>query len=82
MFFEIEDRWQRRLSPVEDRWERMKQMHADAIHREIDHELPLHLAPVIAAYCAQEHDAIQTNLGAMTAPVTTKHAKTIIQKED
>jgi hypothetical protein len=76
MFFEIEDRWQRRLSPVEDRWKCMKHLHTAATRHEIANEIPLHLAPVIAAYLANEQEITQTSLGAVTAPIVTK--KTII----
>jgi hypothetical protein len=84
MLNESMDNWQRRLCPVEDRWERMKHLRAAVIRREIANEIPLYLAPVIAAYLANEQEITQTSLGAVTAPIVTKHEKTIIQpmKED
>jgi hypothetical protein len=56
----------------------MKHLHTAATRHEIANEIPLHLAPVIAAYLANEQEITQTSLGVVTEPLPTKYLKTSI----
>ena len=76
MFNEIEDAWQRSLSPSEEYWGCMKHLRAAVIRREIADEIPLYLASTIAAYIANEHEITRTHIGIVTVPMpkTTKQS--------
>lgn len=62
--------WQGRLAPNEQHWQGCKRyLRAARIRRAIAADIPLHMAPVIAAYLANHHEETCHQLGAVTIPM-------------
>lgn len=76
MFIEVQDPWQRCLSPIEEHWQRCRQrLRYAIIRRAIAQDVPLCLVPTIAAYLSNEYESTRTQIGIVTVPMpTTKHS--------
>jgi hypothetical protein len=64
--------WQGRLSPNTIHWQGcLQQMRAARLRRAIDEDVPLYLAPTIAAYLASHNEETSHHQGAVTIPLST-----------
>jgi hypothetical protein len=64
--------WQGRLSPNTIHWQGcLQHLRAARLRRAIADEIPLHMAPVIAAYLATHTEATNPHLGSVTMPLST-----------
>lgn len=81
MYEEVETgQWS--LSPTKECWNCMQRMRVARIRREMAADVPLHLAPVIAAYLADNHETTSSSIGTVTEPIHTVQTTTQHQKEN
>jgi hypothetical protein len=74
--------WQGRLSPNTQHWQGcLQHMRAARLRRAIADEIPLHMAPTIAAYLASHTEETYSQLGAVTIPINTEIHLAHTQKE-
>ena len=74
--------WQGRLSPNEKHWQGcLQHLRAARLRRAIAAEVPLYMAPTIAAYLASHAKETSPRLGAVTMPMPTEFHLTHTSKE-
>ena len=75
--------WQGRLSPNEKHWQGcLQHLRAARLRRSIAEDVPLYLAPTIAAYLASHTEKTSPHLGAVTLPLSTMKMQCITNKEN